>query len=193
MPITFVTYNPTASNPAPVLQMGSGTAPNPVAVHTLTSTEQGYVQGNDPLSIVVDPSTGAVSSNPNFWTLRGAYYQSLQINLIKQAGAAANLSPLAFTNAAGVAALYPMDTLSVRNYQNAFLAYVEGGEALPSGFFFLNTLGVPVLMVLADVKNLYEAGVSRTQAYDAQVANLVGQVEAATSVSAVQAIVWVTP
>ena len=157
-----------------------------------------------PWVAITEAQYAAIGTTPG-WTYAGgvltapaANYnlngvQAQQINLIKQAGAAANLSSFAFTNAAGVAGLYPMDTLSVRNYENAFLAYVEGGQALPSGFFFLNTLGIPVPMVLADVKNLYEAGVSRTQAYDAQVANLVSQVEAATSVSAVQAIVWVTP
>ena len=193
MPITFVTYNPTASNPAPVLQMGSGTAPNPVAVHTLTSTEQGYVQGNDPLSIVVDPSTGAVSSNPNFWAQRGAYYIAQQIAAVTAGFKAALAAPYAFTNTAGVATSYATDSNSLFIYSQAYTNYVLGAETLPSGFTIRDINGTPQTFTTADIKGLYTGIVNFTQACNVTFNSLVANIKASTSYSQCIGYVWVTP
>ena len=193
MPITYVTYNPAASNPASVLSMGSGTTPNPVAVHTLTSTEQGYVQANDPLSIVVDPSTGAVSSNPNFWTLRGAYYQGLQIGLVAGGFQKAISAPFAFTNAAGVASTYLMDANSQFIYSQAYANYVLGGETLPSGFTIRDSNGVPQTFAVSDIKGLYTGIVNFIQSCNTSFNGLVADIKASTSLSNCQSYTWVTP
>ncbi len=193
MPLNFVTYDPTAPNPAPVLSMRSGTAPNPVAVHTLTSTEQGYIQANDPLSIVVDPSTGAVSANANFWTLRGAYYKGLQIGSVTGGFQKALAAPYAFTNAAGVASTYAMDSGSQFIYSQAYANYVLGGEALPSGFTIRDSNGIPQTFAVADIKGLYTGIISFVQTCNTAFNGLVANINGSTSLSNCQSYVWVTP
>ena len=196
MSATFVTYNPSATSPVPVGQLGSGTAPNPVAVLTLTSTEQALVIANDPVSVLVDTTTSppSVISNPNFWTQRGAYYIAQQIAAVTIGFNNAITAPYPFTNAAGVASSYPVNSaLAKEEYSNAFLKYVQNGQALPSGFTFNDINNVPQAFTVADIENFYNGYTNFFQQCKASINSLVASIKASTSYSQCVGNVWVTP
>jgi len=179
----------------PVGQLGSGTTPNPVAVLTLTSTEQSLVIANDPVSVIVDTSTSppSVVSNPNFWAQRGPYYISQQIAAVTAGFKAALATPFAFTNAAGVATSYATDPNSLFIYSQAYANYVLGGETLPSGFTIRDVNGTPQTFTVTDIKGLYTGIVNFTQSCNASFNNLVANIKASTSYSQCVGNVWVTP
>ena len=189
----YVTYNPNAGASAPVIQMGSGTAPNPLAIHILSTTEQGYIQGNDPASIVIDATTGAVSANANFWTLRGPHYIKKQIALVEAGYLGAVTSPYPFTTSAGVSSTYAMDSASQFTYSQAFAKYVQNGQALPTNFTIRDANKVPQAFTVADIENLYNGYSNFFQTCNAAFDTLEENIKAATSLSNCQSYVWVTP
>ena len=195
MTASFVTYNPAISSPAPVAQMGSGGAPNPVAVHTLTSSEQGLIIANDPASVQVDTSTSPVSvvSNPNFWSQRGAFYTAQQAAIVKSGFNAAISAPFAFTNAAGVASSYAMEPQSQFIYSQSMQNYVIAGESLPSGFTIRDINGVPQTFTVADIKSLYTSIVSFIQSCNATLDSTLANIASSTDYSNCISYVWVTP
>lgn len=191
----FVTYNPNATSPIPVGQLGSGTDPNPIAVLTLSSTEQSLIIANDPTSILVDTTTSppSVVSNPNFWTQRGPYYISQQIAAVTAGFKAALAAPFAFTNAAGVATSYATDPNSLFIYSQAYTNYVLGGKTLPSGFTIRDVNGTPQTFTTSDIKNLYTGIVNFTQSCNASFNSLVANIKASTSYSNCVSYNWTTP
>ncbi len=191
----FATYNPSATSPVPVGQLGSGTDPNPIAVLTLSSTEQSLIIANDPTSILVDTTTSppSVVSNPNFWTQRGPYYISQQIAAVTAGFKAALAAPFAFTNAAGVATSYATDPNSLFIYSQAYTNYVLGGETLPSGFTIRDVNGTPQTFTTSDIKNLYTGIVNFTQSCNASFNSLVANIKASTSYSNCVSYNWTTP
>ena len=196
MSATFVTYNPSATSPVPVGQLGSGTAPNPVAVLTLSSTEQSLIIANDPTSILVDTTTSppSVVSNPNFWTQRGSYYIAQQIAAVMMGFNNAITAPYPFTNSAGVASSYPVNsTLAKEEYSNAFLKYVQNGQTLPSGFTFNDVNGVPQAFTVADIENFYNGYTNFFQQCKAAINSLVESIKASTSYSQCSSYNWTTP
>ena len=196
MSAVFVTYNPNATSPVSVGQLGSGTAPNPVAVLTLSSTEQSLIVANDPTSILVDTTTSPTSviSNPNFWTQRGAYYIAQQIAAVTIGFNNAITAPYPFTNAAGVASSYPVNsTLAKEEYSNAFLKYVHNGQALPSGFKYNDVNNVPQAFTVADIENFYNGYTNFFQQCRASINSLVANIKASTSYSNCISYTWVTP
>ena len=68
--------------------------------------------------------------------------------------------------------------------------YVAKGIALPSGYKIPDVNGVLQSVTVTDIENLFDAGETQMTGAIAKLASLVGQVEAATKVSDVQAIVW---
>ena len=195
MSAVFVTYNPNATSPVSVGQLGSGTAPNPVAVLTLSSTEEALIVANDPTSILVDTTTSppSVVSNPNFWTQRGSYYISKQIAVVTAGFKAALAAPFPFTNAAGVATSYATDSNSLFIYSQAYTNYILGGETLPTGFTIRDINGTSQTFTTADIKGLYTGIVNFTQACNAQFNSLVANIKASTSYSQCVSYTWTTP
>lgn len=116
--------------------------------------------------------------------------QSAQIALIQNSANLAKTAPMSFTNGAGNTSSFPMDPVHQTEYLGAYSAFVLGGETLPSGFGFEDVNSVIIPMAVADIKAFYAQGVARINAITAKKATLVSQINQATSVSAVQAIVW---
>ncbi|WP_143461669.1 hypothetical protein [Leptospirillum ferriphilum] len=192
----FVTYNPNATSPVPVGQLGSGTPPNPVAILTLSSTEQSLIVANDPTSILVDTTTSppSIISNPNFWTQRGPYYIAQQMTLAVAGFNKAITSPYTFTNAAGVTSNYPVNsTLAKEEYSNAFLKYVQNGQTLPSGFTFNDINGVPQAFTVTDIENFYNGYTNFFQQCKVSLNSLLASIKTSTSYSQCISYTWTTP
>ena len=116
--------------------------------------------------------------------------QAAQITLIRNAANLAKTAPMSFTNGAGNTSSFPMDPVHQTEYLGAYSAFVLGGETLPSGFGFEDVNSVIIPMAVADIKAFYAQGVAGINAITAKKATLVSQINQATSISAVQAIVW---
>lgn len=116
--------------------------------------------------------------------------QTAQIALIQNSANLAKTAPMSFTNGAGNTSSFPMDPVHQTEYLGAYSAFVLGGETLPSGFGFEDVNSVIIPMAVADIKAFYAQGVAGINAITAKKATLVSQINQATSVSAVQAIVW---
>ena len=192
---SYVTYNPNAGASAPVVSMGSGNAPNPVAIHILSSAEIALIQGNDPNSILVDTTTSppSVIANANYWAQFGATWIARQINIVAQGYKAAISAPYAFTNSAGVASSYAMDSDSKFIYSNAYISYVLGAQPLPSGFTIRDVNNVPQAFTVADIKTFYLGAVDFFQTCNAAFNTLEANIKASTSLSQCQSYIWVTP
>lgn len=116
--------------------------------------------------------------------------QTAQIALIQNSANLAKTAPMSFTNGAGTTSSFPMDPVHQTEYLGAYSAFVLGGETLQSGFGFEDVNSVIIPMAVADIKAFYAQGVAGINAITAKKATLVSQINQATSVSAVQAIVW---
>lgn len=119
-----------------------------------------------------------------------AQAQTAQIALIQNSANLAKTAPMSFTNGAGNTSSFPMDPVHQTEYLGAYSAFVLGGETLPSGFGFEDVNSVIIPMAVADIKAFYAQGVAGINAITAKKATLVSQINQATSVSAVQAIVY---
>ena len=71
-----------------------------------------------------------------------------------------------------------------------YVKYAAKGDAVPSGYSLPDANMVLRVVTATDIDNLFEAGKTQIDGAVAKLASLVGEVQAATTVSAVQAIVW---
>jgi len=118
-----------------------------------------------------------------------AEVQAAQIAQLTMAYQSAINAPVNFTTAAGAAALFNQNETAKGNLQNALLASEKSGT-WPLNLW-LNASGSPVTpFTYADLQGL-AAAMEDVDAPDyQQLLTLIGQVNAATSAAAVQAIVW---
>ena len=144
--------------------------------------------------------TQAQYQAPSQWTLvSGSLVQSLsaaqsaQSALIKQGYLAALNTPVTFTNAAGVTSTYAFgNTLTAggSNAQQLLASIVAAGSAAWKAGVWFDTNGVAQIMTFADLQNLAEAVEAQETPDEQDLMSLLAQIAAATTVSAVQAIVW---
>ncbi len=116
--------------------------------------------------------------------------RSKQAGVIRVSASTAEHTPLAFTNAAGIASTFPMDPHSWTKYLGAYTRYVVHGVALPSNFAFSDTNGRAVAMTVADIDAFFGAGTLQIETALTTMETLLSQIEAATTVTAVQSITW---
>jgi hypothetical protein len=121
------------------------------------------------------------------------YAQSAQIALLQASFKAAMTSPVPFTNAAGVASSYPnMDTISfngktaIQNIESV----INAGSAAWTFAHWLDVNGVAQTFTFADVQGLASAMAAQDTPSELNLVAKIGQVQAATTVSAVQAITF---
>jgi hypothetical protein len=102
-------------------------------------------------------------------------------------------SPVPFTNAAGVASSYPnMDTISfngktaIQNIESV----INAGSAAWTFAHWLDVNGVAQTFTFADVQGLAAAMSAQDTPSELNLVSKIAQVQAATTVSAVQAIVF---
>jgi|SRR5580700_8006742 hypothetical protein len=115
--------------------------------------------------------------------------QAAQIATLQAAYQAAIEAPVTYITKAGVSKQYSATPDAVANLEDCMLAFQLAG-ATPTGFYFIATDGTQVPFAYADLQGLSAAfGIPGAAAF-AQLQTLTAQVNAATTVAAVQAIVW---
>ena len=118
-----------------------------------------------------------------------AQAQSAQISALAQAYKSAIVQPVSYTSKGGVTKTYQADPGSLSNLQNSILGFQSAG-ATPSGFYWVSADNTQVPFAYADMQGLAAALLAQGWAAFQHLQNLKADVMAATSVSAVQAIVW---
>ena len=116
--------------------------------------------------------------------------QSAQIALLQSAFRQAEQAPISITLASGVTTSFGMAPHDWTKIVGLYSKYVAKGVALPSGYQIPDAKGTLQAVTVADIENLFNAGETQMTGAITKLASLVGEVQAATTVSAVQAIVW---
>lgn len=142
-------------------------------------------QAQNPQQYIV--SNGAIISAPGSVLLAAA--QSTQIAALTKSYNAAIITPVAFTTTAGVASTYQADAISQQYLARAVTGYRIAGS-VPSGFYWRSAGNTNVPFTFADLEGLYTAMLTQGWQAFVQLQNLKAQVMAATTISAVQAVVW---
>lgn len=122
-----------------------------------------------------------------------AQAQATQIATLQADYVAAVSAPVSFKNAAGVTSTYPAGNTLISNgmtAQQMLSTILAGGASAWTLGKWLDTNGVAQTFTFADVQGL-AAAVEAVDAPDyMQLVALIAQVQAATTVAAVQAIAW---
>ena len=118
-----------------------------------------------------------------------AQAQIAQIVTLTQAYKSAIQQPVSYTSKGGVIKAYQADPPSVSNLQNAILGMQAAGVT-PSGFYWVSADNTQVPFIFADLQALAAAFLAQGWAAFQHLQTLKADVLAATTVSAVQAIVW---
>ncbi len=182
-----MTYYITKWTPAGIIT-GTGSTPDgTIPQGAIVCTEE---QAKNASQYVVDTSTTppTVVNAPSAVLLAQA--QASQIALLQSAFQKAEQAPVSLTLASGVMTSFGMMPHDWTKIVGLYSKYVAKGIALPSGYKIPDVNGVLQSVTVTDIENLFDAGETQMTGAIAKLASLVGQVEAATKVSDVQAIVW---
>lgn len=167
---------------------GTGSTPDgTLPKGAIVCTEE---QAKNASQYVVDTSTTppTVVNAPSAVLLAQA--QASQIALLQSAFQKAEQAPVSITLVSGVTPSFGMTPHDWVKIVGLYSKYVAKGVALPSGYQIPDVNGVLQSVTVTDIENLFDAGETQMTGAISKLASLVGQVEAATTVSAVQAIVW---
>ena len=147
-------------------------------------------QAKNASQYVVDNSTTppTVVNAPSAILLAQA--QSSQIALLQSAFEQAEQAPVSLTLASGVTTSFGMTPHDWTKIVGLYSKYVAKGIALPSGYQIPDANGTLQAVTVTDIENLFNDGETQMTGAITKLASLVDQVKAATTVSAVQAIVW---
>lgn len=115
--------------------------------------------------------------------------RTAQIDGISAVYAAAVTLPVSFKTAAGVTQTFQADTDSQTILMQATQGYVLAGS-VPSDFYWVAADNTQVAFTLADLQGLYQAMLARGWAAFQQLQARKAQINAASTVEAVQAITW---
>ena len=118
------------------------------------------------------------------------YAKTSQIALLQSAFQKAEQAPVSVTLASGVTTSFGMTPHDWSKIIGLYSKYVAKGVALPSGYQIPDVNGVLQSVTVADIENLFNAGETQMTGAIAKLSSLVGEVQAATTVSTVQAIVY---
>ena len=143
------------------------------------------------------PCTQAQAQNPSLYQVVGGQIvesltaaQSAQIALLQSSAQKAEQAPLTYTTSGGVTATFLMTPHQWTKFMGAYTKYVVKGDTFPSGYSFFDQNGKPVPVTVADISGIFDAGMAQIEGAMSKLSSLVAQVEAATTVSDVQAVNW---
>ena len=102
----------------------------------------------------------------------------------------AEQAPISITLASGVMTSFGMTPHDWTKIVGLYSRYVAKGVTVPSGYQIPDASGVLQSVTVADIENLFDAGEAQMTGAISKLASLVGQIESATTVSEVQAIVF---
>jgi hypothetical protein len=115
--------------------------------------------------------------------------QATQIAALTASYAAAIQQPVSYTSKGGITKTYQASTASVDNLTQMLLAF-QASQTVPEGFYWVSEDNTQVSFTYADMQALANALGTQGAAMFVQLQTLKGQVNAATDVAAVQAVVW---
>ena len=118
-----------------------------------------------------------------------AYMQQQQIATLYAAYQQAIQVPVSYTSKGGVTKTYQADAGSVANLQSMLLAF-GAAQAVPSGFYWVAADNTQVPFTYADLQGLAQAFGAQGAAAFQHLQTQKAAVNAATTVSAVQAVTW---
>lgn len=166
---------------------GAGTSPDGTIPSDGIECTQAQYQTSNQWQVV----NGAIVSAPASVLLAQA--QSAQIIVLKTAYQTAINAPVTFTNAAGVTSTYAFGNSlspSGSNAQDLLTQIIAAGSAAWKAGVWFDTNGVAQTMTFADLQELAVA-IEAAQTVDEQdLMTKMAEVQAATSISAVQAITF---
>ena len=143
------------------------------------------------------PCTEAQAKNPMAYQVANGqvveslpYAKTSQIALLQSAFQKAEQAPVSLTLASGITTSFGMTPHDWTKIVGLYSKYVAKGIALPSGYQIPDANGTLQAVTVTDIENLFNAGETQMTGAIAKLASLVAQVQSATTVSAVQAIVW---
>ena len=162
-------------------------SPVPPGVTTIPITDTEWQAA---LSSPYQPVTvvNGVLTIPSGPTLAQA--KTSQIALLQSAFQKAEQAPVSVTLASGVTTSFGMMPHDWTKIVGLYSKYVAKGIALPSGYQIPDANGNLQAVTVTDIENLFNAGETQMTGAIAKLASLVAQVQSATTVSAVQAIVY---
>jgi hypothetical protein len=118
-----------------------------------------------------------------------AYMQQQQIATLYQSYQQAIQAPVSYTSKGGVTKTFQADSGSVANLQNMLLSF-GATQTVPSGFYWVAADNTQVPFTYADMQGLAQAlGTQGALAFQ-HLQTQKAAVNAATTVSAVQAVTW---
>jgi hypothetical protein len=118
-----------------------------------------------------------------------AMAQAAQIAALTAAYEAAYQQPVSYTTKGGVTKTFSADNVSIGNLQSMLLAF-QVAATVSSGFYWLATDNTQVPFVYADMQAMAEIIGAQGLAAFQKLQALEAKVNAATTVAAVQAVVW---
>ncbi len=172
----YLTPNAVAGAPA-----GSGYSPDGTLPAGAVECTQAEAQNPGAYTI----TAGAIAP----WLPSLAQAQATQIATLSASYAAAVAQPVAYTSKGGVSKDFDADPASVTTLQSALAGYTPAG-AVPAGFYWVASDNTQVAFTLADLQGLAQALLAQGWAAFQKLQTLKAQVAAATTVAAVEAVVW---
>lgn len=167
---------------------GTGSTPDgTIPTGAIVCTQE---QAQNTSQYVVDTSTTPPSVTPAPTSVLVKKAQSSQIATLRAACATAEQAPITLTLSSGTSATFGMTPHDWTKIVGLYSKYVAKGAALPSGYAIPDVNGVMQTITVTDIENLMNAGEAQINGALTKLSGLVAQVEAATTVSDVQAIVW---
>ena len=140
------------------------------------------------------PCTEAQAQTPMLWNnVNGVLTESLsaiqsaQIALVTKGYEAAIAAPVTYKTAAGVTAMFSTDAKAVSYLQGVIAA---GSAAWTANLWLSNAGAVITPFSFADVQGLAAAIEAVDTPEYQELLKLIGEIDAATTVSAVQSIIW---
>ena len=119
-----------------------------------------------------------------------SYAKTSQIAVLQSAFQQAEQASVSITMASGVTAAFGMTPHDWTKIVGLYSKYVAKGVSIPTGYQIPDASGVLQAVTVADIENLFDAGEDQLNGALIKLSTLVGQVEACTTVSAAQAIVF---
>lgn len=136
---------------------------------------------------ILSVANGSIVAAPAAQLLANA--QNAQIQVLATSYAEAIQVPVSYTSKGGITKTYQADPQSVANLTQMLLTF-QAAAATPTGFYWVSVDNTRVPFTYADMQGLALAfGAQGVPAFQ-QLQNLKAEVLAATTVSAVQAIIW---
>jgi len=172
-------------NPAGTAFVGSGYSVDGTLPATAIPCTQAQAQNFQPYAPDMITTPPSVVDAPASVLLSQA--QTAQIALLRAAYEAAILAPISFKTAAGATAMFATTPAAIGYLQGV----IDAGSAAWTANLWLSNAGTPITpFTFADVQGLAAAiEAVETPEYQ-ELLKLIGEVMAATTVSAVQGVTW---